>query len=77
MMTLIVFISINIGIMNMLPFPALDGGRALITWIEGAFNKQLPEKVEGYINAIGFCCLIALMIFTTFNDLINIVFSKI
>ncbi len=77
LMTLVIFLSINLGIMNLMPFPALDGGRALITWIEGAFNKQMPAKVEAVINGIGFCCLIGLMIFTAFNDIINIIIGKI
>ena len=59
--------------MNLLPLPALDGGRALITWIEGAFEKTVPEKVEYALNAMGMLFILFLMGATFINDIINLV----
>lgn len=62
-------ISLNLGIINLVPFPALDGGRLLllfIEWIRGG-KKINPDK-EAMINMIGFCALMAFMVFITYND---------
>lgn len=69
---LIALISINLGVMNMLPFPALDGGRTCMTFFELITTKKVPTKIEFAVNAIGMLCLIALMVFTVFNDIIRI-----
>lgn len=61
-------ISVNLGIMNLLPFPALDGGRILLTIIESITKKKTPAKVEGIINTVGFAILIGLMVLVTFKD---------
>ena len=74
-MTLIAFISINLGIMNLLPFPALDGGRIAFTSIELLTRKKIPVKIEFAVNAVGMLCLMGLMIFTLFNDVIRIIFN--
>ena len=70
-------IAINLAIMNMLPIPALDGGRVfflLITWgIESVTRKKLDPKYEGYIHAAGMILLLALMAFVMFNDVLRIV----
>ena len=66
------FIAINLGVMNMLPFPALDGGRvfALIvtTAIEKITRRKLNPKYEGYIHAAGMILLLAFMAFITLKD---------
>ena len=66
--------------MNMLPIPALDGGRVfllLITWIiESITKKKLDPKYEGYIHATGMVLLLALMGFVMLNDIIRIVTTK-
>ena len=62
-------ITINLGAMNILPFPALDGGRLLILLIELITKKRMNPKFEGYIHAIGFILLIVLMLFVTYNDI--------
>ncbi|MCC3864669.1 RIP metalloprotease RseP [Terrisporobacter petrolearius] len=62
-------ISLNLAIINLVPFPALDGGRLLllfIEWIRGG-KKINPDK-EAMINMIGFCALMAFMVFITYND---------
>ena len=53
-------ISVNLGVVNMLPFPALDGGRFLMLLIEGIFKKPVPRKVESVINAVGLVLLLGL-----------------
>ena len=65
-------ICINLAVINMLPLPALDGGRiifALYTMITG---KPVSEKVEGTVHLIGFALLLLLMIYVTFNDVVRI-----
>ncbi|MGI6664016.1 MAG: M50 family metallopeptidase [Christensenellaceae bacterium] len=62
-------LSINLGIMNILPFPALDGGRLLFLGIEKLRGKPLPRDKEGYINLAGLVLLFALMIFLTYQDI--------
>lgn len=67
------FISINIGVFNLLPFPALDGGRLLFNLIEIVRGKPVPAKYEGYVHAAGMFLLMGLMIFVTFNDIIKLI----
>lgn len=65
---IMMFISVNLGIFNMLPFPALDGGRFLFLLIEGIFKKPIPRKAESVINAVGLCILLLFMLLITFKD---------
>ena len=71
------FIAVNLAVMNLLPIPALDGGRVfllLVTWlIESVTRKKLNPKYEGYIHAGGMVLLLALMAFVMFNDIVRIV----
>ncbi|GHU62839.1 putative zinc metalloprotease [Clostridia bacterium] len=64
-----ILLSTNLGIMNLLPFPALDGGRILFLLIEGFRGKPLDPKKEGLVHAIGFVCLMAMMVFVFYNDI--------
>ncbi len=66
-------ISINLGVINALPFPALDGGRFLFILIEKIKGSPLPVKFERIANGIGFALLIVLMILVTIRDIQNIV----
>lgn len=61
-------ISINLTVVNLIPFPALDGGRFLITIIEKIKGSAIPQKVEVALNGIGFALLIGLMVFLTVRD---------
>jgi len=61
-------LSINLAILNAMPFPALDGGRILFLAIEKIRRKKLNIKAEQYANAAGFALLILLMIFVTVKD---------
>ncbi len=66
-------ISINLGIMNLLPLPALDGGRLIFIIIEMIRRKPIPAKYEGIVHGIGFVILFALIIFITCNDIFNLI----
>lgn len=62
-------LSINIGIMNLLPLPALDGGRLLFFGIEALRGKPIDRQKEGIVHFIGFALLMLLMIIVTWNDI--------
>ena len=68
MLNIAVLLSANLGVMNLLPIPGLDGGRLIFTTVEMVTRKQLPAEKEGLINIIGFGLLFGLMIFVVFND---------
>ena len=66
-------ITVNLGIFNMLPFPALDGGRFVFLLIEAIFRKPIPRKVEYIVNGVGLALLIGLIIFITTQDIQKLV----
>lgn len=63
------YLSVNLGIMNLLPIPALDGGKLLLNIIEAIRKKPLSQEKEGYITLIGVLFLFILMILVTWNDI--------
>lgn len=63
------FLTINIGLFNLFPFPALDGWKLFILLYEGIFRKKLPQKFEWMINAVGLAVLLGLMCLVTFSDI--------
>ncbi|MBU6338804.1 MAG: RIP metalloprotease RseP [Rickettsiales bacterium] len=65
-------ISTNLGVMNLLPVPVLDGGHLFYYFIEAIFRKPLPQKVQQMGFQLGFSLVMALMLFTTFNDIRNL-----
>lgn len=65
-------ISLSLGVTNLLPIPALDGGKILLLLIEAIRRKKLSEKVEINIQVAGFALLIALSIYVTYNDILRI-----
>ena len=67
--TMLGFLAVNIGLVNMIPFPALDGGRSVMCIFEGIFRRKIPEKVEYAINFAGMSLLMVLLVFTLFNDI--------
>lgn len=69
---LIMIISVNLGVFNMLPIPALDGGRFLFLIIEAIRRKPMNKNVEGWINTIFFILLIILIIIVTCSDVIKL-----
>ena len=74
-LTFIAIIALNLGILNLFPIPALDGGRILFVLLEMIVRRRLPEKVEYWIHAAGFAILISLMILITCKDVYNLFFT--
>lgn len=68
-----IFLSANLGIMNLLPIPALDGGRLLFLIIEAIRRKKISPEKEGMVHFVGLVALMALMVFVMFNDIRNII----
>ena len=66
-------ITINLGIMNLLPFPALDGGRLVFLLFEAITRKKASAKVEGVINAVGFMILMGFILLVTGNDILRLI----
>lgn len=71
-LSLFALITINVGIFNLLPFPALDGGRFVFLLIELIFRKPVKREIEGYINAAGMALLLLLMVVITGKDIIQL-----
>ena len=69
MVNLVIVLSANLGVMNLLPIPALDGGRMLFLIIEAVRGKPIDRNREGFVNFIGFALLMVLMVFILFNDI--------
>ena len=72
MMFWCILLSANLGVMNLLPIPALDGGRLLFLIIEWIRRKPLNQKYEGYVNMIGFTLLMLLMVVVLGHDIIKL-----
>ncbi len=72
LLNLAAFISINLGFMNLLPIPALDGSKILLLLIEAVRGKAIPAEKEGYVNFIGFVALMGFMIFITYKDILRL-----
>lgn len=66
---IMMIITVNLGIVNMLPFPALDGGRFLFLLIEGIFRKPVPRKAEAIINAVGLGILLIFILIVSVKDI--------
>jgi regulator of sigma E protease len=75
MINFAVLLSTNLGVMNLLPLPALDGGRLLFMLIEVIRGKPVPPEKEGFVHFIGFVALMVLMVFVLYNDIAKI-FAK-
>lgn len=69
MLNIGILLSANLGVMNLLPLPALDGGRLVFLIIEAIRGKRVPPEKEGIVHAIGMILLLALMVFVLFNDI--------
>ena len=65
-------VSVSLGITNLLPIPALDGGKILLLLIEAIRRKPVSDKVQIQLQLLGFSLLIALSIFVTYNDISRI-----
>ena len=65
-------LTINLGVFNLIPFPALDGGRFLFLLIEAVSGKPLNKNIEGFINFVGIVILFGFMIIVTFKDIFKL-----
>lgn len=66
------YLSINLGVLNILPFPAFDGGRVLFVLIEAITRKKVDPKIEGYFHSVGFILIMLLMVYITFQDVLRL-----
>ena len=71
-LNLTALLTINLGIFNLLPIPALDGGRLFFMLIELVTRKRIPPEKEGMVHTIGFMLLIGLIIFISYNDILKL-----
>jgi len=65
-------LSVNLAVLNLLPFPALDGGHLIFVFIGDLLSEKKKEKVEHFVNSAGFIFLISLMILVTINDFVRL-----
>lgn len=72
MLNFAILLSANLGVLNLLPFPALDGGRLVFLLVEAVRGKPVPPEKEGLVHMIGMACLMLLMVFVLYNDLTKI-----
>ena len=69
LLPIMALITINLGLFNLLPVPALDGGRVVFILFEMIFRKPVPQKYESWVHAAGFIVLIIFMLLITFKDI--------
>lgn len=72
MINIAILISVNLGVINLLPLPALDGGRLLFMFLEALRGKPIPPEKEGIVHFVGFVALMILMLFVVFNDIMKL-----
>lgn len=71
LLSFVAFLSINLGVMNLIPFPALDGGWVIIILIEALTGKKIDQNKLGILNFVGFAVLMTLVVFVTYNDILR------
>src|SRR5699024_4214064 len=69
LLMLTAMLNVNLGIINLVPLPALDGGRLLFVGIEAVRGKPVSAQKEGFVHFVGFALLILLMLVVTWNDI--------
>lgn len=72
LLNLFAFITVNLGVVNLLPLPALDGGRLVFILIELIIRRPVPQKYEGAIHFVGLAALMLLLVVITFNDIVRL-----
>ncbi len=72
LINIVVLLSVNLGVLNLLPFPALDGGRLLLLIVEVIIGRKISEEKEGLFHMIGFMILMAFMVVVLFNDIMRV-----
>lgn len=69
---LLTLLTVNVGVFNLLPIPALDGGRVLFLLWEGITRKPIPQKYEAIVHAVGLVLLLLLIVVVTFSDIVKL-----
>ncbi len=77
LLSLLALITVNLGVFNLLPLPALDGGKLVFLVFEGITGKPVPSKIQGMVNMIGLFLLLALMLFVTYNDMLRLIAGEL
>ena len=72
LLNIAILLSANLGVMNLLPLPALDGGRLVFLFVEAVRRKRVPPEKEGMVHFAGFALLMILMVVVMFNDIRNL-----
>ena len=72
MLNFAILLTANLGVMNLIPLPALDGGRIIFVLIEMIRRKPIPPEKEGLVHSIGFILLILLMVFVAYQDVLKL-----
>ncbi|MCR5256049.1 MAG: RIP metalloprotease RseP [Acetatifactor sp.] len=72
MLNIMMLLSVNLGVLNLIPFPALDGGRLVFLFLEVLRGKPIPAEKEGMVHFVGFVFFMVLMVFIFFNDIMNV-----
>ncbi len=73
LLAFVAMLSVNIGIVNLLPIPALDGGRIVFLGVEAVTRKRVPRKIENIINNVAFVLLMILFVYVTYNDIVRLI----
>lgn len=73
LLEMLALITVNLGILNLLPFPALDGGKVVFLVIEGVTGHTVPEKLQSVLTLATFGLLFGLMLFATYNDILRLI----
>ncbi|HOB35985.1 MAG TPA: site-2 protease family protein [Candidatus Avimonas sp.] len=73
LLLLVSLLTVNIGLLNLLPLPALDGGRLMFLLYEFVFRRPVKPEYEGMVHAIGFVLLLILLVIITFNDILRLI----
>lgn len=72
MLNMVILLSANLGVMNLLPLPALDGGRLIFLFVEAIRRKPCNQRIEGFVHFVGIVALFSLAIFIAVNDVIKL-----
>ena len=73
LLLIMALIAINVGAFNLIPFPALDGGRFVFIMLEGIFRRPVPKEFQAAVNTVGMALLIGLMVVVTFSDVSKLI----
>ena len=69
-------LTVNLGVINLMPFPALDGGKLLFLLLEAIRRKPIKQQYEGWVETAGFCLLMGFMILVTYSDILRLITGK-